>query len=94
MCSSREAPKLYIPKTVPENFVDDGFWISELLVYFQFQKELFITDSVILQKLSFTQISDAELNSKVQIPINEYPFRGEVIKELLKNKGIQVQRWS
>ena len=47
-----------------------------------------------LSKLDFSEISDQQLDNNVSQIANDFPFCGEsMIKQLLRGKGIKVQRW-
>jgi len=89
------APKFYIPKKILENFVEDGFLISEI------SNLLSVSERTIyrrlseygIKKLQFSDISDADLDIELQNTTSEFPYIGEVMmKEVLKGKGLQIQR--
>ena len=84
-----------IPKEVLESFLEEDFLISEIVTM------LSVSESTIfcrmrsygLSKLSFSDISDDELDIYVREIAREFPFCGEsMFKQLLQGKGIKVQR--
>jgi hypothetical protein len=84
-----------IPKELLESFLEEDFLISEIATM------LSVSESTIyrrmrsygLSKLSFSDISDEELDVNVSAIAMEFPFCGETIfKQLLKGKGIKVPR--
>ena len=84
-----------IPKEVLESFLEEDFLISEIATM------LSVSESTIfrrmrsygLSKLSFSDISDDELDIYVREIAREFPFCGEsIFKQLLQGKGIKVQR--
>ncbi len=84
-----------IPKEVLESFLEEDFLISEIATM------LSVSESTIfcrmrsygLSKLSFSDISDDELDIYVREIAREFPFCGEsMFKQLLQGKGIKVQR--
>ena len=89
------APKFLIPEQVLSNLIEDGFLISEIA------KLLGVSESTIyrrmsefdLHKLSFSVISNDNLDSKVKEMADQFPFCGELIlRQLLNHQGVVVQR--
>ena len=74
LSSNCGAPKIFIPKSVLESWLDEDFTISEIA------RLLCVSESTVyrrmreydLSKLAFTDISDQELDDKVSIEINNF----------------------
>ena len=90
-----DALKFCIPKELMQDLVDEGFTVKEM------SKLLNVSERTVyrrmsdynIRKLDFSEISDEELESKVDIISSEFPNCGErMINEILKNEGMFIQR--
>ena len=93
--SSCGVPRFQIPKSVLENLLDEGFSIKEV------SNLLSISESTVysrmstfrLSKLTFSEISDDDLDRVVGNNCQDFPRCGEnMLKQILSGKGIKVQR--
>ena len=89
------APKFIKPKEVLQNLIDDGCLISEI------SNILCVSERTIyrrmeeynLSKQNFTEISNDDLDLNLADLIREFANCGEVVlRELLKGRGIRIQR--
>lgn len=89
------APVFYIPKSVIENHLEEGFQIKEIASL------LNVSESTIYRKMQkyelschiFSDIEDDELDRNVLELSKEFPFCGEsMIRFFLQERGIKVQR--
>ena len=88
--------KFEIPKEILECLLDEDFLISEIATMFSVSESTIYRRmrSYGLSKLDFSEISDQQLDNNVSQIANDFPFCGEsMIKQLLRGKGIKVQRW-
>ncbi|KAK3084140.1 hypothetical protein FSP39_008884 [Pinctada imbricata] len=90
------APEYHIPRSSIESLLENGFKISDI------SKLLSVSERTIyrrmakygLSNMTFSDISDDELDCATNRIILGFPFCGEnMIKEMLKQQGIRVQRW-
>ena len=93
--SSCGAPKFHIPRSVLENLLDEGFSVNEISTL------LSVSESTVyrrmrmfgLSKLTFSDISDNDLDRVVNNICHDFPQCGEnMLKQILSGKGIKVQR--
>ena len=89
------APKFVLPKQLLKDLLEEGFTIKEVA------RMLSVSERTIyrrmndynLRKLKFSEISQQELDLKVQMLSCEFPNCGErMVNEILKNEEIFVQR--
>lgn len=90
------APEFNIPKITLVNLLESGFLISEVA------KLLSVSERTIyrrmnkygLSKMTFSSITDQELDIIVLQTKHDFPLCGEkMIKQILAQKGIKIQRW-
>ena len=87
--------KYEIPKEVLESYLEEDFKISEIATMFSVSQSTIYRRMRFygLSKFDFSDISDLQLDDCVRAIAKEFPLCGEVmIKQLLKEKGINVQR--
>ena len=89
------APEFCIPVSVLEAYIEDDFTIQEI------SHLLNVSESTVyrrmrrynLSKMEFSDISDDDLDEIIGQLTVEFPFCGEnMLKQLLREKGIKVQR--
>ena len=87
--------KYEIPKEILEDFLDEGFLISEIATM------LSVSESTIyrrmrcynLSKLTFSDVTEEQLDVHVSEIAKDFPFCGEkMFKQFLEQKGVRVQR--
>lgn len=90
------SPKFYIPKSILENFLENGYKIAFIATM------LSVSESTVyrrmgqygLSKMDFSNISDAELDILLGEIMKGFPLCGEtMLLQMLKVKGVHIQRW-
>ena len=88
--------KFVIPKILIENLIDDGFSVKEM------SNILCVSERTVLRRMpkngltirNFFNVSDEQLDSDVVALTNNYPFCYKtILRELLKGRGIIIQRY-
>ncbi|CAC5389666.1 unnamed protein product [Mytilus coruscus] len=89
-------PKYHVNKNVLESLLDCDFKISDIGNLLQLSKRTIYRRMAHfgLQKRAFSDIDDRNLDNKLSGIVVDFPCCGErMLREILKGKGIKLQRW-
>lgn len=90
------APKFDIDKLTLDSLLDCGFLISDIGKLLQVSERTIYRRMAQfgLSKTKFSDIDDKALDTIISEIIQDYPMCGEqMLRELLKTKGLKIQRW-